>query len=734
MNQQSDYDVPNKTWRECCEAACEYLNPCGNVAATTGRTIETWNMEFRMINKFLHPNPIVRSGKCPQPSLFEHFPESKDAIKRFANGNLADLTTELLRDFIITKLLPGLLKSIAIHDERKELLDFYKSKPPSTTTVWRWMRRLGYKYCARKKSFYVDGHERAEQRFHRKEFTEEYLLRLEPYCHRWLQVSKDELDLWIDDLDINFDPQYCVCGYHYENENGEDYVEFHVDTNDFVHQEASRRYVFGGTTSIRVKDEEFRPIIIFGQDESAFHQFLLKSKNWTGPKGECALLPKSEGMAVMVSAIISRDTGFGLQLDSTKLAEINYSRQGKKYTDEVAALDVRNCIDKKEIEESPFVKYFELGANNEGYWGYNHMVLQLEDCVDCLKVVYPHLDFVFLFDHSSGHSKKRRGGLDAGQMNSGFGGGQPTMRKSRIEHIDGYLGPYDSILSAGVEQIMSFFPTDIGPFWMTATEQNVRRLDRARSDGVAPKPRNKTKKDLAAELSVPGLVLDPSKFRLEKLQEMASAQNIPLQKIIPNIEAGWVGKQKGLLQVLWERGWIDDSRLDDYAIMKKDETGAVDEEFSLHCLMESCLDFANETTELQSMGEKMGVRVISTTKFHAEMAGEGIEYLWGVAKSWYRSKPLHLKSKKASFLELVRGCLDPNLITKEKVRSFSKRARSYICAYYAFEHTKQNNNDNNETINHDAITLVACEIKYKTQCSVLTVVLLTWIGNSVMPM
>ena len=417
----------------------------------------------------------------------------------------------------------------------------------------------------------------------------------------------------------------------------------------------------------------------------------------------------------MVSAIVSRDTGFGLQLDSTQLAEINSSRQGRKYTDEAAAMDVMNCTDKKEIIESPFVKYFEIGANNEGYWGYNHMVLQLEDCVDCLKVVYPHLEFVFLFDHSSGHSKKRRGGLDAGQMNSGFGGSQPTMRNSKILHVDGFLGPNDSILSVDMEQSMMFLPSDVGPFWMTATEQNERRFDRAkRNEAVAPKPRNKTKKDLASELSLPGHVLDPTKFRLEKLQEMASAQDIPLTKIVPNVDAGWVGKQKGLLQVLWERGWIDESRLDDYAIIKKDYAGAVDEELSLQCLMESCLDFANEMTELQSMGEKMGVRVISTTKFHAEMAGEGIEYLWGVAKSWYRSKPLHLKWKKASFLELVRGCLDPNLITKEKVRSFSKRARSYICAYYTFEHTKQNiNNSNNETINHDAMAVLSCAIEYE---------------------
>jgi hypothetical protein len=120
-------------------------------------------------------------------------------------------------------------------------------------------------------------------------------------------------------------------------------------------------------------------------------------------------------------------------------------------------MDVRNCINKKEIKESPFIKYFEHEANNEGYWGYNHMVLQLEDCVDCLKVVYPHLDFVFLFNHSSRHSKKILGGLDAGQTNSVFGGSQPTMRESMIQHTDCYLGPYDSILSVGVVQIMIFF-------------------------------------------------------------------------------------------------------------------------------------------------------------------------------------------------------------------------------------------------------------------------------------
>jgi hypothetical protein len=39
------------------------------------------------------------------------------------------------------------------------------------------------------------------------------------------------------------------------------------------------------------------------------------------------------------------------------------------------------------------------------------------------------------------------------------------------------------------------------------------------------------------------------KFRSEKLQEMASAQVIPLQRTIPSIEQGWVGKQKTYLML-----------------------------------------------------------------------------------------------------------------------------------------------------------------------------------------
>jgi hypothetical protein len=87
-------------------------------------------------------------------------------------------------------------------------------------------------------------------------------------------------------------------------------LELHVDANEVIHKEVAWRHEFGGTTVIRAKDELFRPLI-HGQDKSAFHQVMLKSKNWVGGNGERALLPKSD----------SWDTGFGLESDAAMLCK-----------------------------------------------------------------------------------------------------------------------------------------------------------------------------------------------------------------------------------------------------------------------------------------------------------------------------------------------------------------------------------------------------------------------------
>jgi hypothetical protein len=154
------------------------------------------------------------------------------------------------------------------------------------------------------------------------------------------------------------------------------------------------------------------------------------------------------------------------------------------------------------LKHSPFVVYFELGANNEGYWTYNHMAIQFEDCVDCLKVIYPHFDFAFLFDHSQGHAKKLTNGLDAYNMNKSYGGAQPKMRESVIKAEDGYLGMHEPrTINVGDTQTFTFQPGDDGPFWMTEEERELNRHDRvlAAPPGNPPK-RNKTIVELKLEL------------------------------------------------------------------------------------------------------------------------------------------------------------------------------------------------------------------------------------------
>jgi hypothetical protein len=53
-----------------------------------------------------------------------------------------------------------------------------------------------------------------------------------------------------------------------------------------------------------------------------------------------------------------------------------------------------------------FVKLFQAGANDEGCWGHDHMAMQLDACVACLKAAHPDFDFVCLFDHNGGALEK----------------------------------------------------------------------------------------------------------------------------------------------------------------------------------------------------------------------------------------------------------------------------------------------------------------------------------------
>jgi hypothetical protein len=149
---------------------------------------------------------------------------------------------------------------------------------------------------------------------------------------------------------------------------------------------------FGGRPSIQ-RDVAKKMNIKIGHDEAIIKQFTLLKKAWYGPNGETALVPKDEGMGIMISAMMIREFGWGFELSPEQLAKLNEKRAEKNYEDAESATAKRGNTAKAPLNVSPFIREFEYEVNAQGYWSYVHMVMQLEDCIDCLKVVHPEINF-----------------------------------------------------------------------------------------------------------------------------------------------------------------------------------------------------------------------------------------------------------------------------------------------------------------------------------------------------
>ncbi len=213
------------------------------------------------------------------------------------------------------------------------------------------------------------------------------LTELEPYCKRLVQVSKSEAET-IKDIDIEL-------GHHYfDIINNKEMLKFHIDYWEQNKAPPSPTPVTP-TTSIRVSSRA-TPLIIVGQDKSVFAQYLLGSKTWTGPAGQRLLLPKSEGDSYMV--FVNREFGFVRVRTEAELVRINTERHGigRTYMDTQAELKIHGTTNKQAFTELLLVTYLYIGANNEGYRNIFHMSLQFEDVVDCLQVLYPDYEFVFI--------------------------------------------------------------------------------------------------------------------------------------------------------------------------------------------------------------------------------------------------------------------------------------------------------------------------------------------------
>ncbi len=102
----------------------------------------------------------------------------------------------------------------------------------------------------------------------------------------------------------------------------------------------------------------------------------------------------------------------------------------------------------------------------------------MEDAFDCLQVLHPNFDHVFLLDQSSGHTKKAFGGCDIYTMSVGFGGKQPIIKDSTVKEED--YGKHNKLRWHDFTKTFKHSHPELkdctdndGPCWMHSIEERL---------------------------------------------------------------------------------------------------------------------------------------------------------------------------------------------------------------------------------------------------------------------
>ena len=85
---------------------------------------------------------------------------------------------------------------------------------------------------------------------------------------------------------------------------------------------------FGGKPSAR-RDQSKKMMVKIGHGEAIVKQFTLSKKSWYGPNGEAALLPKEEGLGIMLSGLMSREFDWGFLMSPEQLQMVNQASKGE---------------------------------------------------------------------------------------------------------------------------------------------------------------------------------------------------------------------------------------------------------------------------------------------------------------------------------------------------------------------------------------------------------------------
>ena len=665
------------TWQMACQRACEDL-----CSATSARTVMDWYVLYRKHNERF---PISRQGKDTQ--TIDLNPFTKEAGNNDLRNKLTKWTYANLEGLSIARVgeqMTELLEPV-IQGDPNFISTYNMSWPLKPWAISRWMKEIGFSYQPAKKSYMVNIHERPDVVEGREEYNKNFFRdEIQESC--WIQFEEEQFRQLIDS---KFKPadasrvknELIPRAHRYtDSTSGKACFEFHVDDHELFHL-ASNDLPLGGRPSVR-RNPDKKIAICFGQDESTYMPHSLKKFFWSY-NDVVPLRNKSEGQGLMISLLISREFGIGLGLTPEREAEVlrvaNERRANKSYLCTEAAKVVNGNPYKKELTGDPLLRFFEYGKGRKGYWDGDHTTVQIEDCIDFITAAFPDDDdpsqckynIGFEVDHSQAHAKQLPNGLHHKNFNWKWGGrSKPIVRPTKIEQEDGFLGPFNhpGRLQVGDEALHHFLPTDAPPH----TDPDAPLWDEYVPGEVDTY--KVLKQDLQKELRERNINHEGS---LEDLQARckAAVPPIPIEVSLPKVIPGYVGKPIGFVELLWRRGFIDPS------------SNTIPSMKPCVEMVNKLADFKGEKPWLCHIVEQLGGRVVFTPKSHCEIAGRGIEYIFGVSKIFFRERNAMLDNEKRVQQLQANVLLCLNKIGIETVRQCSRRAREYKLAYLELART-----------------------------------------------
>ena len=97
---------------------------------------------------------------------------------------------------------------------------------------------------------------------------------------------------------------------------------------------------------------------------------------------------------------------------------------------------------KSDLTDNLTLRYFRAGVNKDGYWNIHIPRSSLRSIV---YILFPILDYLFLFDQSSVHTKVKEDGLLVDTVNVNYRGAVAAMHVKTVVE----LGTYTPILKVG---------------------------------------------------------------------------------------------------------------------------------------------------------------------------------------------------------------------------------------------------------------------------------------------